>query len=233
MTRRPVRRKDAALDVEDETDEFIEAIKSGNAETVFDMLKAVSPEDANVWLREPLDDHGRTSLHHALLAPQEAHLRLVRMLCKNRADVNAAGPDGVQPIHLSAQCSTKYVLRALCCAGAKNTNRTADGRSTVDFAALHPSPVEMFEVVGWPGEGPREDPCKPRRRPEQPIVDSAGVWKSQPTLCATTQAANKAEKVEAADPTGSEGTSLTWPLFLAAIWFAFLGVVAALVIRSV
>lgn len=250
--RRQVRRKDAPLYVQDETPEFVEALKSGSCQGVVDMLSAVTPEDADAWLRDPLDDSGRTSLHYALAGPQEAHLRLVRLLCGNRADVNAATTDGVQPIHLCAQRGNKYALRALCCAGADNLRQTADGRTTVDFAALNPSPMEMFEVVGWPGQGPRQDPLKPPRPPAaSPVTqDPAGVWKpgasapgpsgtggrhSSPeaaAAAAAAAAAGESGKI-AAGASADDSPSLTGPLLLAALWFAFLAVVAGVVIRNV
>ena len=47
--------------------------------------------------------------------------------------------------------------RTLLCARADNQQRSRDGRSTVDFAQLNPTPVEIFEVLGWPGKARMSD----------------------------------------------------------------------------
>lgn len=233
MARRPVRRKDAPLFVEDETDEFRAALQRGDGRTVQDMLAGVAPEDATAWALGPLDAGGRTALHFAFTAPAEAHLQLVRLLCSRRADANAADAGGVTPLHLGAQRGSKFAVRALLCAGADNLRRTADGRSTVDFAACNPSPVELFEVVGWPGKGPNPRPLDPpRRRP-----DGQGAAEAQaatgPNLAAMDVAAAASQAAMPGATVATEGCEpLAAPLLLAALWFAFLGVAAALIIRN-
>ncbi|CAE7499016.1 ABCA12, partial [Symbiodinium necroappetens] len=168
MPRRPVRRKDADLFIEDETDTFKDAVRAGKLSTVQEMLGAVSEDDAGCWCCEALDNFGRTALHHVLAGPdQEQILLLARFLCRQRADPNASDENGVTPLHLAAQRGSKHVIRSLLCARADNQQRTSDGRSTVDFAQFNPSPVEAFEVVGWPGKGPELHPLEPKKAKPQ------------------------------------------------------------------
>ena len=135
-------------------------------------------------------------LHHATAAPLEEQIALMRLLIVQRADVNVADQQGIGPLHLAAMRGSKHVIRTLLCARADNQQRTKDGRSTVDFAALSPSPVEAFEVLGWPGQGPRE---RPLERPEPKALAQEA----------------QAEEV----PQWSE---LAFPLLLLLAWFALL-----------
>eukprot|EP00913_Durusdinium_trenchii_P021194 g19910.t1 len=119
--------------VEDETEAFRDAVRGGKLSVVKEMLADVSSEDAVAWCTEPLDSYGRSALHHAMVAEAEAQL----------------------PLRAS-----KYTIRALLVARADNQLRTHDGRSTVDFVQWSPSPVEVFEVLGWPGQGPKAHPLE-------------------------------------------------------------------------
>ena len=211
MPRRPVRRKDADLFIEDETDTFKDAVRAGKLSTVQEMLGAVTEEDAGSWCCEALDNFGRTALHHVLAGPdQEQILLLARFLCRQRADPNASDENGVTPLHLAAQRGSKHVIRSLLCARAENQQRTSDGRSTVDFAQFNPSPVEAFEVVGWPGKGPELQPLEPKKAKSQ-----AAATEAQPA------------------PQSETSPSLFWPLLLAGLWFALLGLLSIWVIRAV
>ena len=211
MPRRPVRRKDADLFIEDETDTFKDAVRAGKLSTVQEMLGAVTEEDAGSWCCEALDNFGCTALHHVLAGPdQEQILLLARFLCRQRADPNASDENGVTPLHLAAQRGSKHVIRSLLCARADNQQRTSDGRSTVDFAQFNPSPVEAFEVVGWPGKGPELQPLEPKKAKSQ-----AAATEAQPA------------------PQSETSPSLFWPLLLAGLWFALLGLLSIWVIRAV
>mmetsp|Transcript_9820 Transcript_9820/g.23614 ORF Transcript_9820/g.23614 Transcript_9820/m.23614 type:complete len:221 (+) Transcript_9820:50-712(+) len=220
MRCRPVRRKDADLFIQDETDDFKGAVRAGKFSLVQEMLGAVAPEDATSWCCEALDDYGRTALHHALVGPGEEQLRLIRLLTQQRADPNAAGDDGVTPLHLAAQRASKYVIRSLLCARADNQKLAADGRSTVDFAELNPSPVEAFEVVGWPGQGPELHPLEPRTK-----ANAAKAKAAKPALENDAPALEEAQEV-------SE-VSLAWALLAVIAWFCLLAAVAFLVIKFV
>mmetsp|Transcript_23917 Transcript_23917/g.68428 ORF Transcript_23917/g.68428 Transcript_23917/m.68428 type:complete len:226 (-) Transcript_23917:245-922(-) len=223
MPRRAVRRLESPLFVQDETEDFTALLRSGSLSSVRDMLGAVSPEDAEAWTCEPLDDKGRTALHCALSAPAAGEqLQLVRHLCARRADVNVGDANGVTPLHLAAHHGSKYVLRALLCAGGDNLRRTADGRTTVDFATCNPSPVEAFEVVGWPGQGPAEKPLEPRKASGKSVTPAAAVPASGgPTPAPTPAQAGDEEELH-----------LAWPLVLTAIWFALLAVLSTAIIRA-
>merc|ERR1719235_825305 len=127
------------------------------------MLAAVKPEDAVEWANGNLDEDGSRALHIALDSPAEGlpQMQLVRVLLAHRADPNAIDGRGLAPLHLGAQHSSKYVLRALLCAGADNSVRTQDGRTTIDCAQCNPNPIETYEVLGWPGQEPLKDPLPP------------------------------------------------------------------------
>eukprot|EP00929_Paragymnodinium_shiwhaense_P075608 TRINITY_DN38675_c0_g2_i2.p1 TRINITY_DN38675_c0_g2~~TRINITY_DN38675_c0_g2_i2.p1 ORF type:complete len:238 (+),score=63.29 TRINITY_DN38675_c0_g2_i2:61-774(+) len=237
MERRKVRRKDAPLYVEDETEEFCETLKSGNLKKVEEMLENCEEADGRHWIQGPLDDSGRIALHYALQGPSESHLRLVRLLTANKADANAAGPDGVTPLHFAAQKSSKFAVRALLVARADNQKRTTDGRTTVDFAACNESPVEMFEVLGWPGQGPRKDPLAPPweqgKGAKRDAASVAAAQDAAPGAAGDSQGAVQTAEQPAVLPGDDSSVSLTGPLFLTAIWFGVLAVVAHFVIQNV
>eukprot|EP00927_Polykrikos_kofoidii_P053733 TRINITY_DN48295_c0_g1_i1.p1 TRINITY_DN48295_c0_g1~~TRINITY_DN48295_c0_g1_i1.p1 ORF type:complete len:295 (+),score=55.57 TRINITY_DN48295_c0_g1_i1:78-962(+) len=177
----------------EETRKFREALETGNATSVQELLQNASPEHAAELCCAPLDDRGWTSLHCALEGPKESHLRLVRFLCNQRADVTASGHDAVTPLHLGAQHGSKYVVRMLLNARADNLKRTADGRSTVDFAKTNAFPTEIFEEVGWPDKGPNVEVLLPasRRAP-------AREWEENKAKAAANIQAAKEAKNDAA-----------------------------------
>lgn len=228
--RRNVRRPDAPLYIEDETEEFSAALRRCSASAVEELLAAVSPEDAEAWTRGPLDDEGHTALHQVLEAPNEAQLRLVRLLCARRADANAAAAGGVTPLHLAAHHGSKYTLRALLCAGGDNLRRTDDGRTTVDFAQCNPSPIEAFEVVGWPGQGPHPEPLTAHRTQRaaaeaaEPQVPNTGADKDPPGGSKEGEGDGSGWNSKGEDNAG-------YAMLMAAAWFAFLGFAATTAIR--
>ncbi|CAL1152151.1 unnamed protein product [Cladocopium goreaui] len=211
MERRKVRRRDADLFVEDETELFRDALRAGQTQKVKEMLAEVAEEDASVWCREPLDVYGRRALHHAMMAPHEAQMQLIRLLVSGRADPNAGDEEGIAPLHLAAQRASKFTIRTLLCARADNQQRSRDGRSTVDFVQLNPLPVEIFEVLGWPGKGPRQNPLD---RNDASASEKPSTLEQHPP-------------VEAEE---SGWSQLLLPLMAALLWFSFLGLVSYLVI---
>ncbi|CAE8639804.1 unnamed protein product [Polarella glacialis] len=236
MPRKPVRRKDADNFVLDETDDFRTAVCSGKTDVVKDMLAAVSKEDAQTWACGALDDaDGRTALHHAISAPEQEQIQMIRLLGAQRADPNAAGPDGVTPLHLAAQRGSKFVIRTLLCARADNQKQAADGRTAVDFAKYNPSPVEAFEVVGWPGTGPELKPLEPKKAPGKSASGSGGAAEGtgQGPLMAYEAFEEKNGYKAVSEEPAPPWSSLTWPLLAAAIWFGLLSMVVAHVIRYV
>mmetsp|Transcript_29750 Transcript_29750/g.79043 ORF Transcript_29750/g.79043 Transcript_29750/m.79043 type:complete len:215 (-) Transcript_29750:246-890(-) len=208
-----VRRVETPVYIEDETPEFIAALRKCDTTTVNAMLLAVSTEDAAAWIREPLDDDGWTALHHVLSSPREGQLGLVRLLTKHGADANTGTVDGVTPLHLGAQHGSKYVIRALLCAGGDNLRRAKDGRTTVDFAQWNPAGLEAYDVVGWPGEGPRPRPLD--RRTLHTTDVAKGVQSVPGTVTVT------------------EGTSPSLSLWLsvAAVWFSIVALLSSYVIQ--
>ncbi|CAJ1339135.1 unnamed protein product, partial [Effrenium voratum] len=222
---RRIRQRDSNLFVQDETDTFRDAILAGKIGLVQEMLRGVSDEatchrcctkagqpglqgdkDAAAWCCGPLDAAGRTALHCVACGTGQAQLQLVRVLKQHRADPNAADSNGIAPLHLAAQRGSKYIIRSLLCARADNLQRSADGRSTADFAKLNPSPVEAFEVVGWPGEAAQEK---------------------------TGKAASPLLQCQAeAEGGGSSGESLLLPLLATLSWFLVLALLSTAVIRS-
>jgi len=222
--RRPaVRRRDAPLYVEDETDDFKAALQSGDLGTAQDMLGTAPLEGAKSWLFGPLDDDDSTALHLALGAPADAQFSLVRFLIAQRVDANAQTCAGLTPLHLAAHRGSVYTVRALLCAGAENQRRTRDGRSTVDFAACNPSSIDLFEVLGWPGEGPRAKPLEPRT----PGQAAAGGVVSAPGNVAAAAGA------DAVGADGGETEGLIKYLLLVLLWFALVAVAVAALVRFV
>lgn len=248
VSRKPVRRKNADLYIEDETDEFTAAVQRGDTPTVASMLQETDEDGAATWALGPLDDDDSTALHLASAAPTEGQLRLVRMLCLQRADPNRPAKGGVTPLHMAVQRSSKYVVRMLLCNGGDNQRRTEAGQSTVDLAQCNPSPIEMYEVVGWPGEGPRLKPLEPRRPAKTGeaaqagnAVGSAGAEgaavgaaiKGAGAALATGAGDREVTADVAAAAAKASYEGLSWPLLLAALWFALLAAGAAFLIRNV
>jgi len=250
MPQHPLSRAEEPSSISGNAKQFCEALLDGNATTVQELLTALKPEDVTALVCNKLDEVCQTTaLHHALSFPEKgSQLRIVRLLCAKRADPNAADVHGITPLHLAAQHSSKYVIRALLCAGADNLLRTADGRTTVDFAAINPSQAEAFGVVGWPGTGPESFPLDPKQKQRQkqvpeavgaaPACASTGdeAVGTAASLANTTEARGSNSESTAADTTPAVAgidnePSLSWPLLAAAIWFALLGIVASQVIR--
>lgn len=228
------------------TQDLCKALLHGDATAVQELLAAVSPEDAAALVCSALDDTCQTTaLHHVISSPAEGQLRIVRLLCAKRADPNAADVNGITPLHLAAQHGSKYVLRALLCAGADNLLRTTDGRTTVDFATANPSQAEAFGVVGWPGTGPEPHPLEPKQKHGQKhvhkAVGAAPAGNGDQTQGATTSLANatdggcnsecSATDTALAAPGNYDEPNLAWPLLAAAIWFGVLGIMASQVIQ--
>jgi len=222
--RRPaVRRRNAPLYVEDETDDFKAALQSGDLGTAQDMLGTAPLEGAKSWLFGPLDDDDSTALHLALGAPADAQFSLVRFLIAQRVDANAQTCAGLTPLHLAAHRGSVYTVRALLCAGAENQRRTRDGRSTLDFAACNPSSIDLFEVLGWPGEGPRAKPLEPRMHGQ---AAAGGVVSASGNVAA-------AAGPDAVGADGGEAEGLTKYFLLVLLWFALLAAAVAALVRFV
>merc|ERR1712039_584640 len=134
-------------------------------------------------------------------------------------------------LHIAAEHGSKFVIRTLLCARADNTKRTDDGRTTVDFAKLNDSQAEAFSVVGWPGEGADPNPLalKKRLAPGATITHSAGMPASDDAHKWATDTANSGHTSNS-DAGSPASSGLAMPLMLAAVWFAILGMVAAVVI---
>lgn len=156
-----------------DTKAFVAAVQRSDADTVETMLADAGPEAARL-VGEALAD-GRTALHLAVTAePAEMQYRTVRLLCAQRADPNARA-GGVTAYHLGVQHCSKFIVRALLCARADNLALAEDGRSSVDFAKESAAATELFQLVGWPGQGPFPEPLNKRSKgPAQPAPMQAG-----------------------------------------------------------
>ena len=120
----------------DPTPRLIEAVKSGNTESVRALLK--KPAELKVTERD-----GTTALHWAVRAD---NLELVRMLLQAGADVNAATREGVTPLALAAINGSVTATEVLLEAGA-NANAVMPEGETVLMTAARTGRPDVLTVL--------------------------------------------------------------------------------------
>lgn len=76
---------------------------------------------------------GWTPLHYAA---SRGHVDTVRLLLKQKAIVNAPGPDGTTPLMMAAYGGSEDVIRVLLAAGADITTRNLQNQTAVEWARL-------------------------------------------------------------------------------------------------
>ena len=107
-------------------EDFIQAVKDGNVESVKQFLREVVPVNTKVNIR------GETPLH---VSARNGHDDVVQALIEKEADVNAKANDGSTPLHSSAANGHQEVVRALIRAGADVNAKTDNGWTPLHWSA--------------------------------------------------------------------------------------------------
>ena len=117
---------DVLLRATETREDFIQAVKDGNVESVRQFLQQGVPVNTK-------DDRGETPLHNSA---SNGHLEVARFLIEAGADVNAKAKYGWTPLHWSAGRGHLEVARALIEAGADVNAKENDGQTPLHLSAL-------------------------------------------------------------------------------------------------
>ena len=116
---------DVLLRATETREDFIQAVKDGNVESVRQFLQQGVPVNTK-------DDRGETPLHNSA---SNGHLEVARFLIEAGADVNAKAKYGWTPLHWSAGRGHLEVARALIEAGADVNAKENDGWTPLHWSA--------------------------------------------------------------------------------------------------
>jgi hypothetical protein len=124
---------------------LMEAAKTGDLETVRDILKRSADIDA-------MSEKGKTALHYAAA---NGHVEIAKLLLEHGAVIDARDRDGHTPLMFAAIYGCNHTVQALLVNGADIHAKTRAGNTAVVYAETnnHPITLALLKKAQRPKEG--------------------------------------------------------------------------------